>query len=415
MNHAGGWARIRCSGSGAPEAESAYQTEATSAFIPERLVVCQLRPQRANQVWSYDFVSGPTHDGRTVRMPIPIDEYTHECLAIPVAAFGPGANPTSDCLVLAETALFVEPGYWPKVQLSMLEKREMILLEFEAHASRVPAGECLPKEATRRRPEMNARFLAKRAALEWHLATMIIVASVATAAESRVPGNQPQAATRPEEPGSQVDPHAQQILRRACTVLAQSDAFTFHAEITFDRVMPLQVKLQFAGASDFAVRRPNALAVDYESDLGAKRLWYNGKTLTIFDAPSMTYASTPVPPSIDGMLDSVAEMHNLTIPLADLALSNPCENLSKRILFGSYVGVGDVAGVACDHLAFAQSNVDWQIWIQRSGKPLPRKIVINYRTTPGLPQYAAVISDWKFPERFPMPALLSRFQRKRCG
>lgn len=228
------------------------------------------------------------------------------------------------------------------------------------------------------------------------MATMIIVSSVAIKAEPTSP-DQPQAAAKAEEPGSQVDPHAQQILRRACTVLAESNAFTFHAEINFDRVMPSQVKLQFAGASDFAVRRPNELAVDYESDLGAKRLRYNGKTLTIFDAPSMTYASTPVPPSIDGMLDSVAEMHNLTIPLADLALSNPCEHLNKQILFGSYVGVGDVAGVACDHLAFAQTNVDWQIWIQRSGKPLPRKIVINYRTTPGLPQYAAVISDWKFP------------------
>src|SRR5208282_5653192 len=124
----------------------------------------------------------------------------------------------------------------------------------------------------------------------------------------------------------------------------------FHAEITFDRVLPSQVKLQFAGAADYAVRRPNGLAIDYESDLGAERFWYNGKTITIFDAPSMTYASTPVPPSIDEMLDRVAEMHNLTIPLADLALSNPCENWSKQILFGSYVGVGDVEGVACNHL-----------------------------------------------------------------
>jgi len=233
------------------------------------------------------------------------------------------------------------------------------------------------------------------------LATVFVVASLTAAAEPTPPGKHPQAAAMREESGGEVDPHASQILRRACTVLADSDAFTFHAEINFDQVMPSEVKLQFAGASDFAVRRPNALAVDYESDLGAKRLWYNGKTLTIFDAPSMTYASAPVPPSIDGMLDSVAEMHNLTIPLADLALSNPCEKISNKILFGSYVGVGDVGGVACDHLAFAQSNVDWQIWIQRSGKPLPRKVVINYRTTPGLPQYAAVISDWKFPGTIP--------------
>ena len=233
------------------------------------------------------------------------------------------------------------------------------------------------------------------------LAAMIIVANVATAAEPAAPGNQPQAAASSKETGSEVDPHSRQILRRACTVLGESKDFTFHAEITFDRVMPSQVKLQFAGAADYAVRRPNGFAVNYESDLGAKRFWYDGKTMTIFDAPSMTYASTPVPPSIDGMLDRVAEMHNLTSPLADLALSDPWGNLSKQVLYGSYVGVGDVGGVACDHLAFAQSNVDWQIWIQRSGKPLPRKVVINYRTTPGLPQYVAVISDWKFPGTLP--------------
>jgi putative transposase len=45
----------------------------------------RLRPERANQVWSYDFVSAMTHDGRTLRMLVLIDEYTRECLAIRVA------------------------------------------------------------------------------------------------------------------------------------------------------------------------------------------------------------------------------------------------------------------------------------------------------------------------------------------
>src|ERR1019366_9062465 len=45
----------------------------------------RLRPERANQVWSYDFVSAMTHDGRTLRMLTMIDEYTRECLAIRVA------------------------------------------------------------------------------------------------------------------------------------------------------------------------------------------------------------------------------------------------------------------------------------------------------------------------------------------
>ena len=45
----------------------------------------RLRPERANHVWSYDFVSALTHDGRSLRLLTLIDEYTRECLAIRVA------------------------------------------------------------------------------------------------------------------------------------------------------------------------------------------------------------------------------------------------------------------------------------------------------------------------------------------
>ncbi len=42
----------------------------------------QLRPERGNHVWPYDFVSARTHDGRTVQMLNLIDEHTRECLMI---------------------------------------------------------------------------------------------------------------------------------------------------------------------------------------------------------------------------------------------------------------------------------------------------------------------------------------------
>ena len=45
----------------------------------------RLRPERANPVWSYDFVKGRTRDGRTLRILVLIDEYTRECLALSVA------------------------------------------------------------------------------------------------------------------------------------------------------------------------------------------------------------------------------------------------------------------------------------------------------------------------------------------
>ena len=44
----------------------------------------RLRPQHPNHVWSYDFVSAATYDGRALRMLTLIDEYTRESLAIRV-------------------------------------------------------------------------------------------------------------------------------------------------------------------------------------------------------------------------------------------------------------------------------------------------------------------------------------------
>jgi putative transposase len=42
----------------------------------------RLRPTHSNHVWSYDFVSARTHDGRSVRILNLIDEHSRECLLI---------------------------------------------------------------------------------------------------------------------------------------------------------------------------------------------------------------------------------------------------------------------------------------------------------------------------------------------
>jgi hypothetical protein len=113
------------------------------------------------------------------------------------------------------------------------------------------------------------------------------------------------------------------------------------------------------------------------------------------------YATATMPPSIDGMLEHASASNDISIPLSDLAYSDPCQRIRKQVIFGGYVGVNDVNGVACDHLAFSSAKVDLQLWLQHSGKSLLRKIVINYRTEPGSPEYVAVLSDWRFPSKIP--------------
>ena len=65
----------------------------------------RLRPERANHVWSYDFVQDRTHDGRVFRMLTVIDEYSRECLAILVAR-----RLNSDDVLHLLAELFAERG-----------------------------------------------------------------------------------------------------------------------------------------------------------------------------------------------------------------------------------------------------------------------------------------------------------------
>jgi len=223
--------------------------------------------------------------------------------------------------------------------------------------------------------------------------------SAAPAAEAPAPEAEaiPPASTHP----GGIVPKADKLLTRACEALASASAFSFHAEILFDEVLPPDVKVQFAGAMDYAVQRPDELAIEFHSDLGAKRLWYSGGNLTILDLPHMVYSSVAVPSTIDGMLTKVAEDHNVTIPLGDFAASDPCLLIHQQATYGGYIGINDVNGVDCDHIALSSPKADFQLWLDRSGKPIPRKVVINYRTDPGSPEYIAVLSNWKFPNKIP--------------
>ena len=45
----------------------------------------RLRPERANHVWSWDFVFDRTDDGRPIKLMVVIDEYSRQCLAIHIA------------------------------------------------------------------------------------------------------------------------------------------------------------------------------------------------------------------------------------------------------------------------------------------------------------------------------------------
>ena len=195
-------------------------------------------------------------------------------------------------------------------------------------------------------------------------------------------------------PPPAVDPKADEALKRMGALLAAAKSFTFKSHSTVDQSLDNGQTVQVARNQRVAVRRPDRVAAVVDGDLEDLNFWYDGKRVTVLNRRTNSHSSTDAPPTIDATFDMLAEKFGLVIPLADLLFADPYKTLAAGARSGQYVGTGYVFETKCDHLAFRQAGVDWQVWIEQGDKPVPRKLVITYKESPARPQYTAYLSDW---------------------
>jgi hypothetical protein len=202
---------------------------------------------------------------------------------------------------------------------------------------------------------------------------------------------------RAEEPKAPAGPpHAEDVLRAASQYLAKQKAFSYHAEVEFDQVLPGGPKVRLSGAVDVAVTRPGSLFVDYRDDVSDRVVWLESGNATIFDPVAGTYAQVSGPKEIDGMVAKLEKEYGMALPLGELAESDPNAVLSRGVEFAHYVGVHNVEGVFCHHVVLQRKDLDLQIFVEVGDKPLPRKLVFEYPGRAGSPQYTASITEWSF-------------------
>lgn len=208
-----------------------------------------------------------------------------------------------------------------------------------------------------------------------------------------LPEGAPQAAD-PAAPAAV--PQAGDVLRSMSRYLAKAKAFSYHAEVEFDQLLPGGPKIRLAGAVDVAVARPGSLYVDYRDDVSDRIVWFEKGKLTLFDPVAGTYAEVSGPKDIDGMVTKLEKEHGVALPLGELAESDPEAVLSRGVETAHYVGVHDVEGVFCHHVVLQRKDLDLQVFVEVGDKPLPRKLVFEYPEQPGSPQYTASITEWSF-------------------
>jgi hypothetical protein len=208
------------------------------------------------------------------------------------------------------------------------------------------------------------------------------------------------AQTAPESP---ITPNEEPevTLKKACDTLRTKQAFTVDVDITYDNVLESGEKVQYSAFQQLSVKRPNQLRADYTGDERYNSFYYDGKTFSLLQKKTNLYATRPAPATIDAAIAEIEEKYDVTIPLSNLLVSDPCKEITPRIEKSTYVGFNMVNRVPSYHFLFTEKDKDFQVWISDEAEPVPQKIVITYKDLPGAPQYTAILSNWNFKPQIP--------------
>ena len=193
---------------------------------------------------------------------------------------------------------------------------------------------------------------------------------------------------------SEVDRDAVALLRQSTDYVAGLKQFRVDTDATIESVLPTGQKLQFGQRIAVTVQRPNRMRVERVGELINQTFYYDGKTLSVNLPDEKYYATVQAPPTMDATLDFARDKLDVIAPGSDLIYSNAFERLTQGLTSALVVGKSVVGGVRCDHLAFRNAEVDWQIWIEEGSKPLPRKFIVTSKRMPESPQFVVVISKW---------------------
>jgi hypothetical protein len=196
------------------------------------------------------------------------------------------------------------------------------------------------------------------------------------------------------ETGRQVDPKADELLRKMSTQLGHLKTFSFEADHVLEVVTKDGQKLQFVAQSRVSVQRPNKVRSDRLGPIADMTLYYDGNKISVFGKRTHFYATSPAPDNIDAAIDFARDELGLEAPAADLLYSNAYNGLMEDVISGKYIGNEPIADRMCHHLAYHGHKTDWQIWIQDGPQALPCRFVITTTDEIGQPEFEITMSNW---------------------
>jgi hypothetical protein len=154
-------------------------------------------------------------------------------------------------------------------------------------------------------------------------------------------------------------------------------------------------KIQFTSSGQIQLSRPDKVHATRTGGYTDVEFFFDGKTFTFYGKDLNAFAQSQSAGSIDQLVNRLRVEYFVEAPGADLLISSVYDKLIEDVVDAKHIGLGVIDGIECEHLAFRNLDVDWQVWIEVGARPIPRKYVITSKAVTGGPQYTLRIKDWK--------------------
>jgi hypothetical protein len=195
-----------------------------------------------------------------------------------------------------------------------------------------------------------------------------------------------------QPPANPVDPASIQALKTMGDYLQTLKRFEARTEVTGERVLMDGQKLQHAASATVDVVRPNKVRARMVSARSERELIFDGKTVALYTPAQKVYSSVEFNDTLEGLIGKLQERYGVEMPLSDLFVWGTPAAPFDKIESAMNAGQDFIGNDLCDHYAFRQGNLDWQVWVTTGAKTLPRKIVITNRSDEARPQSVSLIT-----------------------
>lgn len=183
---------------------------------------------------------------------------------------------------------------------------------------------------------------------------------------------------------------AKALLERMNAEIAGLDGFIVHGDAYIDARLAAGQIIEHASQVTLRLRRqPGSVRITNRDTENTKEIFFDDGLLTVYSTKDNFYAQRKIPKGVESMLDFAVNEADIEAPLLDFVSANVADDFLQDADEVRYLGTSLIRDEVFHHIGIRSQEVDVQIWVASSGRPLPRKLVITSKWEGGSPRFIA--------------------------